>query len=229
MSFKVVVARFKENIEWLNDISDNCIIYNKHSPLPDDNLIQHSLPNIGREANTYLNYIIDNYNNLPDVVVFTQADIGHHIHPRGSHNWNPDNKNFEYLIKIKDQAFENSISTNNRVHQDNSTRHCWSSNFNFKDDKFLPVNFGYYKHNKRIQFKDWFYRIFNIEVPDPRNVFVGAIFAVRKDVILSKPIDFYKTILKEVSWHVAPIEGHFLERSWYYIFTHPYSDNQSNS
>tara|TARA_A100001388_G_C28615840_1_gene425117 strand:- start:93 stop:800 length:708 start_codon:yes stop_codon:yes gene_type:complete len=223
MSYKIVVARFKENIDWLQTEYENCVFYTKHSPLDNPDLVQIQLPNIGREANTYFNYIIDNYHNLPDVVVFTQGDIGQHIHPRNSRDWNPGNKNIEYLIKIKDQALNHSISQNFRVHSNELVRHCWSSNFNYKDGKFVRVTRGYYKYNKSVQYKDWFFKMFNTHVRDPRNVYVGAIFAVRKDVILNKPLDFYKKMLLEVNWHAAPIQGHFLERSWYYLFTLPYS------
>lgn len=73
MSYKIVVARYNENIDWLNDENDNCIIYNKGDKLGMDNEIL--LDNLGRESETYLNYIIQNYHSLPDVVVFTQAKL----------------------------------------------------------------------------------------------------------------------------------------------------------
>ena len=54
------------DLEWLNPIIDNCIIYNKGNKLGLSNEI--ILDNVGREAETYLHYIIDNYDNLPDIV-----------------------------------------------------------------------------------------------------------------------------------------------------------------
>ena len=37
MSYKIVVARYNENIEWLNSEKSNCIIYNKGNKLNIDN------------------------------------------------------------------------------------------------------------------------------------------------------------------------------------------------
>ena len=92
MSYIIVVARYNENIEWLNSEMSNCIIFNKGEKLDLNNEI--FLENVGRESETYLSYIISNYNNLPDVVVFTQARISDHV---GSDDVN-------YLIQIKNQA-----------------------------------------------------------------------------------------------------------------------------
>jgi hypothetical protein len=72
----LIVARYKEDISWLGDLNANIIIYNKF--YDEGNL----LPNIGREAHTYLYHIINNYDNLTDIVGFIQGDatennIGH--------------------------------------------------------------------------------------------------------------------------------------------------------
>ena len=72
MSYQIVVARYNEDIEWIAD--NNKIIYNKGILLNINN--EYLLENIGRESETYLHYIIDNYDNLPDVVVFTQVKRG---------------------------------------------------------------------------------------------------------------------------------------------------------
>ena len=100
MSYKIIVARYNENIEWLNSEMSNCIIYNKGNKLNIYNEIL--LENLGRESETYLHYIITNYYNLPDVVVFTQARISDH----------KESDDINYLINIKNQALNYSKSTN---------------------------------------------------------------------------------------------------------------------
>ncbi len=71
----MVVSRYNENLDWLKDLPWNYVIYNKgEDNLPEwiKNIIK--LPNIGREAHTYLTYIIDNYENLPDYSLFVQGN-----------------------------------------------------------------------------------------------------------------------------------------------------------
>ena len=47
----------------------------------------------------------------------------------------------------------------------------------------------------------------------------GGCFAVKKDLILQYELDFYKNLLKILSKNKNPIEGHYMERLWCYIFT----------
>ena len=74
----IVVARYNENLEWLIPYNDCAVVYNKgENSIPQfKNVI--NLPNIGREGNTYLRYIIDNYDNFPSQITFIQGDpFGH--------------------------------------------------------------------------------------------------------------------------------------------------------
>ena len=82
----------------------------------------------------------------------------------------------------------------------------------YKNDKC------YYKNDIFITFFDWFKTNININYPNPIRIYANAIFAVKKEIIINKPIEYYKKLLLEVNYTKNPIEGHFMERSWYYIF-----------
>jgi len=74
----IVVARYNENIEWLRPYNDCVIVFNKgENNIPPFKNIK-TLQNIGREGETYLRYIIDNYDNLPDKVTFLQGESFSH-------------------------------------------------------------------------------------------------------------------------------------------------------
>jgi len=211
MSYKIIVARYNENIEWLKSEMSNCIIYNKGDELNIDNEI--FLENVGREAETYLHYIITNYYNLPDVVVFTQARIEDH---KGSNDVN-------YLLNIKNEALEHNKSRNFSIgDKDWYNNPTWNvlkvkSKWNLKRVSawWLQDN---YKNNKPITFIEWFKNNIDINYPYPIHVYWNAIFAVKKENITNKPIEYYKKLILEVNHHNEPPEAHFLERSWYYIF-----------
>jgi hypothetical protein len=209
MSYKIIVARYNENINWLSSEMSNCIIYNKGDKLDIENEI--ILENVGRESNTYLHYIITNYYNLPDVVVFTQARIADH---KGSDDIN-------YLINIKNEALVNSKSQNFAIHYDIGQCINWDNNWNFKN-KYYWSHY-YYKNNKQITFLEWFRTNIDLNYPNPIYIYQNAIFAVKKENIINKPIEYYKKLILEVNYHINPIEGHFLERDWYYVFDTPIS------
>ena len=201
MSYKIIVARYNEDIGWLNSEMNNCIIYNKGYPLNIKNEI--FLKNVGRESETYLNYIITNYNNLPDVIVFTQARIYDHI--------GKDDVN--YLLTIKDQALKNCISTNTIKEEFNNP--SFTPDWNYSNNEYFLKN--NYK-DKPIKFIDWFKTNINENYQDPIVHYPNGIFALKKEKILNKPLSYYEKFLLEVNHHINPAEGHFLERSWYYMF-----------
>ena len=105
---KLIVSRYNENIDWVNKINFDYIIYNKGI---NDLYQPHiNLKNVGREADTYLNYIILNYHKLPEIVVFSQGNPFDHCYDfiekvnkttdinnvtwLGS-NWGPITKNYD--------------------------------------------------------------------------------------------------------------------------------------
>jgi len=65
-----VIAKYKEDVSWLKKFPYKYFLYNKDS-VDFPNSIK--LQNVGREAHTYLTYIIDNYNSLPHFVGFLQG------------------------------------------------------------------------------------------------------------------------------------------------------------
>lgn len=68
---EVVVAKYKEDISWTKEFKNSKLfIYDKSGE--DNGYI--NLPNIGREAHTYLYHIINNYDNLSDYVCFLQGN-----------------------------------------------------------------------------------------------------------------------------------------------------------
>lgn len=86
MSVAVVIAKYKENISWVEELKYPYIVYDKSK----------DIPNVGREAESYLRYIIANYDNLPDYVVFLQGNPFDHLLENCSVDY--INKSISYVI-----------------------------------------------------------------------------------------------------------------------------------
>lgn len=206
MSYKIVVARYNESIQWLNDVIEHCVIYNKGAPLNIKNEIL--LENVGRESHTYLHYIITHYDCLPDIVIFTQGNISDHRPPG----------NFEYLFKIKAEAEMSGKSNHygNYLSRSNQST-CWDPEFNKKGNEFLLSD--NYKDNNRMTFIDWYIKHISPFYPNPIKMYCSGIFAVKKEFILLNTKEYYQKLIEQCNHHINPTEGHFFERSWYYIFS----------
>lgn len=68
MSVEIVISHYNEKIGWIYNIKYPFTVYSNHFLFP------NTYTNKGNEANGYLKYIIDNYNNLPDYVIFIHGD-----------------------------------------------------------------------------------------------------------------------------------------------------------
>ena len=72
-SYNIIVPRYKENLDWVEQLDKSrVVIYNK-SDEPLENAI--SRPNIGRDPETFLYHIIKNYDNLPEYLIFLQGEV----------------------------------------------------------------------------------------------------------------------------------------------------------
>lgn len=208
-NYKIIVARYSEDVEWLENISDKCIILNKGQQLNALNEIM--LKNVGRESHSYLWYIIENYDNLPDICVFTQGKISDH----NLYGDTPD----KYLLRLKLEAEMYEKSKPRVTFDYNTNSFKWfMPDWNYCLDNFYYFNDNNYRHKKLILFIDWFKQFIQPTYPNPMHIYTNALFAVKKELILKHPIEYYKKLIKEVEYNVNPVEGHFFERSWYYIF-----------
>lgn len=77
---EIIISRYNENISWAESYLDRCTIYNKG----EDNISYPNikLPNIGREQHTLFYHIYNNYDDLPNYLIFLQGNPFNHFHKR---------------------------------------------------------------------------------------------------------------------------------------------------
>ena len=211
---KIVVARYNETLEWLNEEPFNTypvIVFNKG---PNDNF-NHSkmieqivtLDNVGRESHSYLYYIINNYDNLSDITIFLPGSTSSTVKKEKAVNVinNLHNKHNVFACTKQDNAYEKE--------------------YNFVIDDYLSTN----NDNKSINldpsiqisdirpFGKWYQTFFNNTLIECLPY--QSIFAVSKKTVLNRPKSFYELLLNELNKHHNPEAGHYMERSWSSIFS----------
>ena len=78
---ELVVARYNEDTRWVENLLKehswlNVTLYNKGDPATvscDHRCMKHMLPNVGREAHSYLHHIVQRYESLAEKTVFVQG------------------------------------------------------------------------------------------------------------------------------------------------------------
>jgi hypothetical protein len=116
----VVIARYDEDLDWVNDLRHSILIYNKGDEFP-FKFERKDVPNRGREPETYLRAIIENYHLLDqfDSVVFLQGNPYDHF--VGNINEKINNFNDDNFSSICEGYGNVAISNNlyiNGIHYD---------------------------------------------------------------------------------------------------------------
>lgn len=217
----IVIARFNEDLSWLDSIAKHCIVYNKGEPLSKNDVLKYKkiiqLKNVGRESHTYLQYILDEYMNVKEsfvTSVFLQGSITDHL-----------SKEMEPILFVQQLIGEATMfgqSQNARVHEVGCMRASEDLKFADKWDVTDSLH----------TFGPWFRKYIHTSTKDLMNEklgkaplnyeylpwYINALFAVRHDRIKQHPKRYYQRLLELIGDKNNVEEAHYLERSWYYIF-----------
>lgn len=187
----IVVAKYNENVEWTKKINHKITIYDK-SENPINGSIK--LKNVGREGETFLYHIVNNYHNLDDVTVFLQGNPFEHLQVLVGWRAKLTDKEIDLVCKkinteINDncdfttfyQVLHNVPNGTNRVDTTNACREYYGE---------YHINF---------------------------TVSPGAQYIVPKKYILSRPLDFWKR-LHLAMYDNEKLNGYSQEQLWYLAY-----------
>jgi hypothetical protein len=205
-----VISRFNEDVSWIKEYTDNYIIFNKGEELGEE-YKSINFPNYGGNQHDIFNFIYENYESLPDIMVFVQGDPFDHCKKESFDNL-IKNKTFTALEDHKDhpdgpicqkdvdggyREVNNSwyISATNNGH--NLT--CRYGNY----DDFMNSVFSDYRGQCYVKFAP------------------GSQYIVEKDQILKYSRAFWRCLRESLPKTIGingGTEAHVIERSMTTIF-----------
>ena len=201
----IVVAHYSEDIEWLKPYAKNAIVYHKGKEdkprFPVKKWVK--IENVWREWETYLQHIINNYDNLADITIFLQWWMHDQLDNRVAY-WDLE----EYIKEVKKYWF--------------STRRTW---FVWRKDpqvvfdwKFKEWYDNWWMRHAKDSFAQFYKKIFGEPQPLVFPCFFAANYAVTKEKIHERPKKFYEKIHEHFVDHSNPEEWHYLERLWFRVY-----------
>ena len=188
-----VLSRYNHDISWVKDYTDDVVLYDRS-----EEKISNSIPtpNIGSDLYDKFTYIIDNYDNLPDVALYSKANLFKYITK-------------EEFDKVKDNTtFTPLLTQNHKTY----LPICW-----YENGLYAEINDYWYlgshpaKHTKEIM--DIFKmneRYYNLFAP-------GSNYIIPKENILKHPKEFYEKLRSFLEWDVYPGDAQILERNLFYL------------
>lgn len=207
MKNNIIISRFNENINWINLIDKkkyNIIIYNKGEKIDTKSI---DIENIGREAHTYLHYIINNYDNLSEYTIFLQGEPFEHLTNEirlKKEIFDGGKKDYQFYIDLLgDNNFLLDYLNNRELTDKPLTDAKHIENINGTN---VSPNLNIYEN-------------INLLFSNPPNNFefnCGAQFSLSKKTIKKRPLDFYKfcynKCYQDNNW------AWIMERLWNTIF-----------
>ena len=198
----IVVARYAEEVGWIGNLDavrPRVWLYNKGGESPQRPSLP--LPNIGREAHTYLYHIVNHWDDLADRTVFCQGrphdHAEHFVDDVLMYAINPAAEPFRW--------FGQNLADGVRLVQDDLNGHPHDT---------LPIgeyakDFGVHLEGQYVRFSP------------------GACFAVSRGLIRSMPRSFYASLLDDMEKRPGRRQPWILERLWGYIFNTKTLDSTS--
>lgn len=201
-----VIARYNEDVAWAKEVPH--VVYNKGPTLDEIGISARTLPNVGKEAHTYLHHIVANWDRLAEVTLFTQAQIREYL-PADI----PINAFFDeacdfcvpWLVKLRQWDDQGDLRFG-------SPSCPFREQIDRGEVRKAPENFV-----------AWFRAFFDADLTAAPNLVYspGAVFSVRRSLIHARGIEFFNRLLQCVSDARFAEECWFLEQSWLYVFYNP--------
>ncbi len=203
----LVVSNYNNNIEWIKEYTDNYIVYDRSDKRTVEENVKVILQkNVGYNLYDYFTYIIDNYNNLPNCIVFVKGNVvGRHV-SKDFFDRIINNTSFtpieekEMLVIRQPLSFFSSESGYCEINNDWYLKHNKTKYFHSYNDflKFCFVNPVIHKYI---------------------NFAPGANYIVPRENILKLPKQFYENLRFIISYTQLPGEAHIIERALYTLWT----------
>lgn len=162
------------------------------------------IPNYGYNIYAYLLFIIENYSNLPEFILFTKNNV--------------------YPRHISEEIFVSLLSRKARyIFDPHSCEYKKPFAFIDIDGKFCELNNSWYLQRNKCKFfgslNSFLNHFFDL-IDNPQYVRFppGGNILVRKNDVLCRPIEFYEKLVSCIDYTENAPESFFLERSIDMIF-----------
>lgn len=201
---ELVVAHYTEDLSWLRNIPKDVqiTVYDK-SPDHPGGPAAIPLPNVGREAHTYLHHILSRYDSLAEWTIFCQGKPFDHA----------------YDFKKTLRAFTDGSWFANSTEQHTDPHFYWLGHLIDTDDDQGHRLFRPWSKNddgRGLDMRGFHRALFGTDGPNLYTFVLGAQFAIHRNLLRQKTVSFYEQALRVST--TFPDAAHCYERSWDRVF-----------
>ena len=195
---KFILSRYEHNMDWVKDYPEaEYVIYDRSKES-----VEGSIPvkNIGSDWYDKFTYIIDNYDNLPDVAIYAKANFLKYI-TKKEFDKVKDNTTFTPLLTQHHKVYEPICRYNNGMYEEVNNR-WYLTPHPCKDETTemeLIVMLGM-SDKEYVQFAP------------------GSGYIIPKENLMKHTKGFYEKLRSYLEWDIYPGEAQLMERGAYYLW-----------
>lgn len=204
---KYVLVNYNFSPDWIREYTDDYLIYDRSdsreylASFPQEKIIYTE--NKGNVDYDKLNYLIENYDSLPDVFVWGKSNLFKYI-SREEFDAVKDNTTFTPLLT----KHHNTYSDPNGVVNYYAAGLYWERN----DSWYLGEHFSRFG-----TFAEWA-GYFNMPSPPYIPFPPGGNFILTRETVHKYSRDFYQKMADTLPYQTLPGEAHLAERSYYLLW-----------
>lgn len=193
---KFVLVRYNNDFEWAKEYTDDILIYDRSEvPLNSNNVIESE--NIGQVDYDKLTYLIDYYDQLPNVFVWAKANLLGRFVEKEYFEQCLENGSFAPLLRF-DHKTQEPISFYDSTMMYNELNNSW---YTGPLDYKLPNYTAFAKYMK-------------LDSPQYLRFPPGGNFILTRERVHRYPRSFYFQMRELLPYSKNPAEAHYMERTY---------------
>ena len=200
---KIVATHYgSHDISWIPELSDDYLIYDRSGNTGLKNVIPRD--NLGDADHDRLSYIVDNYDNLPDVFLLTKSNIFKYITPE------------EFDAVKNNTDYTPLLTQHHKTYSDKQGVVCY-----YADGIYHERNNSWYLEAvpaKYFQSYKDFAKFFTLPNPEYLAFAPGGNYIVTRERVHRWPRDFYDRMRSFLPYSQRPGEAHLVERSYHTLW-----------
>jgi hypothetical protein len=196
---KLIVSRFSEDVSWIKDYSLDYLVYNKGEDLPGYNCL--SVPNIGNNQRDIFHFIYNNYESLPEIMIFVQGGVFYHCNKIV----------FDLMVENKDFAY---LETSDLVGRGHWRRDSEGYFIETNNDWYIEAqNQNYKQECKYNSYNEFMNKYFlDYRCAETVRFCPGSQYIIPKEKALKYTKYFWNKLMNELTKNNMT-EGHIIERA----------------
>lgn len=192
---KFIISNYHNDLGWLPKYTSDYVIYNQGGELEGEKVIQ--TPHAGSDICDKFRFIIDNYDDLPEVAAYVKGNLFKYITMN------------EFDKLLEKETFAPLLTQRHKTY----LPICW-----YEDGLYCELNNYWYLSVHPARYAKEIIEFFGMDHRTYNKFAPGSNYILTKENILKHPKETYIKLKSYLEWDVYPGDAQLMERNLYKLW-----------